>query len=216
MKAIRSLRPAIDLQEAVRIFAPSGPIGFLSRVRRGPLLAVADVYLPFRLYQVTVDDAQIHKTTWYAVDALSGILDLYEFPRGPASVGLVELTVESRNCPDSRVCEPDTRHLAMDAARRKMFSAGFFRIRKPQISAALLDSEFYVPYWAAFHGSKDVVRIAVIDAVRGRLEGGKASHVIERWLGKNSEGALAGVTAGGMQAQEHHPGEQGNGQGYLQ
>jgi hypothetical protein len=182
MTPIRSLQPKVGVQEATRIFAPSGPRGLLLRLRQGPLLAVADIYLPFRLYRVVVDDEQVSKTSWYAVDALSGVLDVYEFPRDPAGTGIVELTVEPRNCPCSRISEHDTRHRAMDAVRRKIFSTGFFRIRKPQISAELLDSALHVPYWAAFYGSKDCVQTAVLDAVRGRLEGGKARHVIESWL----------------------------------
>src|SRR5262249_49945825 len=156
--------------------------GFLSRLRQGPLLAIADIYLPFRLYRVVVDDEQVCKASWYAVDALSGVLDLYEFPRNPSGTDVVELTVEPRNCPYSGISECDTRHRAIDAVRRSLFSSGFFRIRKPLIRAELLDSGLHVPYWAAFYGNKDCVRTAVLDAVRGRLEGGKARHVVESWL----------------------------------
>src|SRR5215471_6817521 len=101
MKLIRSLQPKVGVQEAVRIFAPPGPRGLLSRLRQGPLLAVADIYLPFRLYHVVVDDQEVSKASWYAVDALSGVLDLYEFPCDPAGAGVVELMVEPRNCPCS-------------------------------------------------------------------------------------------------------------------
>jgi len=203
MKVIRSLQPKVGVQEAVRIFAPSGPKGWLSRLRQGPLLAVADIYLPFRLYQVVVDDEEVSKTSWYAVDARSGVLDLYVFPRDPAGTGIVELTVEPRNCPDARITECDTRHRAVDAVRRKLFSTGFFRIRKPQISAELLDSGLHVPYWAAFYGNKDCVRTAVLDAVRGRLEGGKARHVIESWI----RDPVTGVSDAPIEAQHDTAGE---------
>src|SRR5262249_38542657 len=120
MKLIRSLQPKVGVEKAVRIFAPSGPRGLLSRILHGPLLAVADVYLPFRLYQVVVNDEEVSKTSWYAVDAFSGVLDLYEFPRDPAGTSMVELTVEPRNCLSSRIGESDTRQRAVDAVRRKI------------------------------------------------------------------------------------------------
>jgi len=211
MRPIRSLRAKVGLEEAVRIYAPSGPRGLLSRLRQGPLLAVADIYLPFRLYHVVVDDQEVSKTIWYAVDALSGVLDLYEFTRDPAGT-MVELTIEPRNCPYSRISECETRQRAVDAVRRKIFSTGFFRIRKPQIHAELLDSGLHVPYWVAFYGSKDCVRTAVLDAVRGRLEGGKARQVIEGWL----RDPLTGVSDPGMQAQHEHASVQENRQGCLE
>jgi hypothetical protein len=42
-------------------------------------------------------------------------------------------------------------------------------------------TELHIPYWLAFYGNR-VLRCRVMDAVRRRIEGSKASHFFEQWL----------------------------------
>jgi hypothetical protein len=40
----------------------------------------------------------------------------------------------------------------------------------------------HLPYWLGFYASGGIVRCRVMDAVRRRVEGAKASAFFEQWL----------------------------------
>jgi len=180
MVAIHTLKPNVSQAEAIEAFRARGIAGLLGHLRGGPLRSVADVHVPFRLYQVHIWNGGRCQTRWLALDAVSGTLDPYEFERIPDSSELVP--VETRNRLEPVLTEERVRQLLADNLRRLIFRMGFFRIRDLQIRPELVPLELHVPYWIGFYGAGECLRLRVLDAVRGRLEGGKARAFFEVWL----------------------------------
>jgi hypothetical protein len=65
---------------------------------------------------------------------------------------------------------------------RVIFQQGFFKLRSGKLEAERLRGELYVPYWLGFYGTPEDLRCRVLDAVRRRIEGAKASALFEHWL----------------------------------
>ncbi len=177
MPLIQSLRATLTQDSARRLLAPNGIQGQLLRWVRGDIRALADVFIPYRLYKVAIDDRGARTSRYYAIDAASGSLDPYEFSAPP---DLDE--VSTRNVINSTVNEITTRERAIERMRRKLYASGFFRLRNPLITAELVGQEFYVPYWAGFFGEERHLNVTVADAVRHSVEGAKVRRVIQDWL----------------------------------
>jgi hypothetical protein len=190
---ICSLQSAVDRELAMRSFAPAGPLGMFRRWRTGKLLGISDIYLPYRLYRVNVEDVRLRNTRFLAVDAISGALDPYEFAE-PSLPGL-SIEVETRNCLPVRLVETETHALVLEKIRRMLFSGGFFRLAKPVITAEMMGTAFYIPYWAGFYGGPQDVSVQVLNAVRGTIEGSKVSGLVKAWLLEHSGNGLVDATA---------------------
>jgi hypothetical protein len=173
-REIRCLRANVTQQEALAALERRG--GLL----RGQLRQLAAAYLPFRLYHVEVVNRGASKLALYAADAVSGVLDLYEFSAVPADAELE--TVTTRNAPDARLEEPVALQLLEGKVRRAIFQTGFFGVRDLQIRSRPLNLEFHVPYWLGFFGNGDRATLQAMDAVRRRFEGAKARAVFSDWL----------------------------------
>lgn len=179
MATIRSLRPSVTEAEAVARFR--GGLGaLLPWLGGGSLRSLAAVYVPFRLYEVEIADGRRRQTSWFALDAVSGALDLYVFERAPGGDELVD--VEARNRPEPRLDEARSLSLLEDKLRRVVFHTGFFRVRDLRFRAERSPLDLHVPYWVGFYGSGVVRRLRVMDAARRRFEGGKARALFEDWL----------------------------------
>jgi hypothetical protein len=46
----------------------------------------------------------------------------------------------------------------------------------------LVESAFFIPYWAGFYGQEHSVRVLMLDAIRGTIEGGKITSSVKAWL----------------------------------
>lgn len=180
MTSIRSLRPNVTREEAVRRFSPTLPFGLLRQITFGPLRAMADVYLPFRVHKVEIVNGAARQTRFFGVDAVSGALDLYGFETAPCEADL--LNVETRNRPEPHFEEAHGREILTNKVRRLLFSEGFFRLKDISIHAESALLEFHVPYWVGFFGREHDLHLSVLDAVRRRLEGPKISALLQRWL----------------------------------
>ncbi len=90
--AIRALKPNVTQEEAVRAFSGTGVSALYWRMRSGPLRRIADAYVPYFLFRVKYAGAP---TRLFAIDAVDGSLDLFEFPRIPVERELLEM--EGRN-----------------------------------------------------------------------------------------------------------------------
>lgn len=175
---ICSLKPNVTREQAIQCFAPAGPVGAMRRIAGGPLISVADLYIPFRLFQITVTNNGNAGSKLVAMDAVTGLLDLYAFDSMPG--GLVDM--ETRNRPDSRLSDSECKRLVIDKFRRIVFNQGFFRLRNVSIDATCVTEELHIPYWIGFRGNGPYLRISVLDAVRRRLEGAKVRQLVESWL----------------------------------
>ena len=157
----------------------SGKFRVVTRWLNGPLRGVAEIYLPYRLYKVSFEDGGVRRTRYYAIDAASGALDPYEFVNLPKPH---EFEVETRNCFPVRLAETETRNLAVQKLRRLLFSRGFFRLSYPQLTAELINPEFYLPYWVGFYGDEQNMNLKVLNAMRETLEGSKIRRLLQAWL----------------------------------
>lgn len=67
------------------MFSPGGPLDYLRGIARGPLHAVADFYIPFRLFQVEISNRGNIDRRIFGVDAVEGSLTPYSFENLPTA-----------------------------------------------------------------------------------------------------------------------------------
>jgi hypothetical protein len=175
--AILSLRPNVTREQAFERLR-GGAWGRLVGLR--PLRSVAEVYVPFHLYRVDVHNRARPWTSWFALDAVTGSLDPYQFERPPVEADLVR--VETRNRPEPALAESEVAGLLRDKLRRVVFQTGFFRVRDLRFDVLRVPPDLHVPYWLGFYGAGEAARLRVLDGVRRRVEGGKARALFESWL----------------------------------
>ena len=180
MASIQSLKPNVTRAEAIDTLQ-----GGMASLRRwfgpGALRSVAEVYVPFRLYEVEIANGPRRQRTFFALDAVSGTLDLYHFEHRPAAGELIE--VETRNRPQPTLEDAQAVSMLEDKLRRLMFQRGFFRVRDDvHFRAARAPLDLHVPYWIGLYAAGENVRLRVLDAVRRRFEGAKARALFETWL----------------------------------
>jgi hypothetical protein len=177
---IRSLKPNVTQDEALRTLRATGLSSLLWRMRTGPLQRIANVYVPFQLYRVryTLNREKVQRIL--AMDAVDGSLDLFEFRRAPVDAELLD--VQTRNFLPSSLTDEAARQTLRDKALRIVFQQGFFKMREASLEIEALAGEIHLPYWLGFYGPSDALRCRAMDAVRRKLEGAKASAFFEHWL----------------------------------
>ena len=179
MPRIRSLRANVTRDAALEQLS-GGVAGTFRSLWQGPVRSVADFYIPFTLFQVTITNAGQTETQVLALDAVSGSLDLFHFENIPDSSELI--SVDTRNCPEPQIDAESAQAILVDKVRRLLFQRGFFRMRNLRIETQPLPGELCVPYWVVFRGRGTRARISVLDAVRRKPEGAKVRQLIEKWL----------------------------------
>jgi hypothetical protein len=174
---IHVLKPNVTQEEAVRAFSGAGVSALYWRMRSGPLRRIADAFVPYYLYRVKYAGAPARL---FAIDAVDGSLDLFEFPRIPAEREL--LALDGRNRLQATLTEERAAELLRDKVLRVIFQQGFFKIRDARLEIAPARCALHLPYWLGFHERDGSVHCRVMDAVRRRMEGAKASAFFEQWL----------------------------------
>jgi len=177
MTAILSLRPHVSREDAVRHFTSTLKA---ANWFHGHIRSIAELYIPFRLFEVRMTNRGREQRHIFGLDAVRGELDLYEFRAPPASSDLIRL--ESRNVVPATLNSEDSRMQLLQKIRRLVFARGFFRLREVQFDAIEVPGQICIPYWIGFRGADGQVRIAVLDAVRRRDEGAKVRHLVDSWL----------------------------------
>jgi hypothetical protein len=180
IRAIRCLRPNVTREEAITTFTAPGPASLYWKLRSGSLQRIADAYIPFRIYRVRYPMGGARHTHLFALDAVDGSLDLFEFATPPGDAETV--SVSTRNHPAATLSEGRSEELLREKVLRVIFQQGFFRLRKIKLDTERLAGEIHLPYWLAFYGTREDLRCRVLDAVRRRMEGAKASALFEQWL----------------------------------
>lgn len=178
--SIRSLRPNVTREEAIRTFTAPGPSALFWRLRSGPLQRIAEAYIPFRLYRVRFHVGGAQRTHLFALDAVDGSLDWFEFATPPGDADTV--LVSSRNRLAQSLAESLAAELLREKVLRLIFQQGFFKVRNTRLGIERLPDEIHLPYWLGFYGTSQNLRCRVMDAVRRRVEGAKASTLFEHWL----------------------------------
>lgn len=179
MTEIRSLKPNVTREEAVRHFSEGLANGALAWLR-GPVRSLAELYIPFRLFEVKISSAGREQAQTFALDAVRGVLDLYQLP-APADRENV-IILDTRNVIPTGLGATAAAERLQEKVRRMVFARGFFRVRGLKIEAIPVPGEICVPYWVCFRGTDERVHLAVMDAVRRRPEGAKVRRLVEEWL----------------------------------
>jgi hypothetical protein len=177
---IQTLKPNVTQEDAIRAFRSGLFSSVYWRIRSGPMQRIAEAYVPFWLYRVRYEVGGAAKIRFFALDAVHGSLDLFEFPQIPDARNLIEM--ETRNRLEPCLTEEAARELLRMKVLRVLFQQGFFKMRSLSLEIERLPLELHLPYWLAFHGYKGRAKCRVMDAVRRRIEGAKASSFFEEWL----------------------------------
>jgi hypothetical protein len=175
--AMHALKPNVTQEEALRAFSGAGVSALYWRMRSGPLRRIADAYVPYFLFRVKYAGAPARL---FAIDAVDGSLDLFEFPRVPDGQDLLALSGRNRLQP--ALTELRAADLLRDKVLRVIFQQGFFKLRDASLEITPVPCELHMPYWLGFHERDGAVRCRVMDAVRRRMEGAKACAFFEHWL----------------------------------
>ena len=190
-KKIRSLKPNVSREQAIQHFS-DGVLNRAASLTRGRVRSIAELYIPYRTFLVKITSGARTQSRIFALDAVEGVLDLFEFPAHPAESDL--LTVETRYVLPSALDDSQLRDRIATKVRRIVFAQGFFKLRDLQIDAEVVPGDYCVPYWVCFRGGSSTVHLAVLDAVRRKREGAKVRHMIEDWL--RSDGDSPGESRG--------------------
>jgi hypothetical protein len=180
--SICSLKPNVTREQAVSQFASQGVTRLVRTLTAGPLLSVAELYLPFRLFRARIANRGALEERLVAIDSVAGALDLFQFDHIPNADET--LTLETRNHPAAQLGDALAAERLIAKLRRVAYSRGFFRLQDFEIIAEPV-SELHIPYWVGFRGSSNHARIAIIDAIRRRFEGAKVRRLVETWLVSN-------------------------------
>ena len=124
--------------------------------------------------------ARASQTRLFAMDAVDGSLDLFEFPQLPGQQQLV--TTDTRNRVEPSLSAGAADELLREKALRVIFQQGFLKVREASLKFCRKPDIGHLPYWLGFYSSGEIVRCRVMDAVRRRIEGAKASAFFEQWL----------------------------------
>jgi len=178
--SIVAMRPNVTREDAVREFASCALSSMYWRMTAGRLQRIAEAYVPYQFYEVSYVMARAPQTRLFAMDVVDGSLDLFEFPQLPSQQQLVTMDTRNRVEPSLSVGAAD--ELLREKALRIVFQQGFFKVREASLHFSRKPDIVYLPYWLGFYASGGIVRCRVMDAVRRRVEGAKASAFFEQWL----------------------------------
>ena len=143
------------------------------------LRSVAELYVPFTLFRVTMRRRDACDSRLLAVDRFCGKFDPFTFdevPQGPAL-----MLLETRNRLDHVLSEDQAAKELTTKLQRMLFQKGFFKVDNAQCHLSPV-ADFYMPYWLGFFGSGARASLKIIDATRGVYEGNKLRNAVEEWL----------------------------------
>jgi len=179
VSSIQTLKSNVTQSDALRKFSTFGPASLLRNLRLGPLQRIAEVYVPFHLYRVNYSLGREQLSRLFAIDAVEGSLDLFEFPAPPNQAELLQ--IETRNALPANLTDTPSQQLLREKVLRVIFQQGFFKLRDANLTMIRTPLDLHLSYWLAFYGTT-TPRCRVLDATRGKIEGAKASALFESWL----------------------------------
>lgn len=176
-RRIRSLQPNVTQDAAVQFFSGARVADCMQRLTFGPLRYVADFYIPFRVFDVTIENRGTCTRRVVALDAVAGSLDIYCLDESRLSI----IELETRNSLAPQLGKSEALSIVKDKIRRLLFSKRFFRLGQLKIDP-VESGEVCVPYWIGFRDRGREVHLSVMDAVRRTREGAKVRHLIHSYL----------------------------------
>ena len=188
MPQVQTLKPNVTREEAICHFT-NGVLNRAVEMIRGPVRSLAEFYIPYRLFQVRIRSGGREQTQTFAMDAVRGVLDLFQLPALTADDQF--LIVQTRNVLPAGLDTKQAEERLIAKVRRMIFTRGFFRVRDLNIEVTPLSGEICVPYWVCFRGSGERAHLAILDAVRRRPEGAKVRRLVEDWLRSDAGASIA-------------------------
>src|SRR6266566_4489906 len=159
---IRALKPKVNKQEALSRLDPRSLFSSLMQVGRGPLRMLAEVYVPFRMFRVEVNNCSRRDPFFLSVDAVTGQLDPYRFAAPLERDEFVE--IEAHNSLKPLLDDRLAGEIAVGKAQHLVFSSGFFHVRNFSVRAEPIGLLIHVPYWIGFFGAGQRAHLSVLDA----------------------------------------------------
>jgi hypothetical protein len=153
--------------------------GPLRELKYGRLRIVIDFYLPYYLFLVRTENRRKVVDSLYGIDAISGILDPYQFDEPLTAVNRRE--VETSCSLPLQIGPQEAFRTLEERMRRLIFMESLFKVRAWKMSGELVES-FYMPFWVGIYERGDRAHLEVIDAVRGRFEGAKVREIVAGWF----------------------------------
>jgi len=138
-------------------------------------------YLPYYLFRVEILNSGKLTSQLLAIDALTGELDLYGFDQTPTEF----VEIETSQIGTIVLSEKQAMAVLKEKARRQIYLQGFFKITDLSITGTMIRL-IYIPYWVGFYTRNNRADIEVIDAVRGRFEGGKVRDLVMEWFAQEA------------------------------
>jgi hypothetical protein len=154
-------------------------LGSFRELRYGRLRIVIDFYLPYYLFLVRTENRRKVIDSLYGIDAISGLLDPFQFDR-PASPDF-RREVETGYSLPLRIGPQEAFQSLEQRMRRLVYMQSIFMASGWKLSGDLVES-FYMPYWVGVYERGERAHLEVIDAVRGRFEGAKVREIIVSWF----------------------------------
>ncbi|HXG92529.1 MAG TPA: hypothetical protein VNN73_09185 [Blastocatellia bacterium] len=172
--SITSLKPTVTRDEAARKLK-----GFVREIRRGRLALIVEFYIPYRLFETFITNADVTVTKVMAIDAVTGALDPYAFDQPPAASE--REIISSERALEAALSEARSLELLEEKIKRGLYLKGFFRVKNPQVRGLYLET-IHVPYWVGVYRQGDKAWIEALNAVRGQREGSKVREIITEWF----------------------------------
>jgi len=171
---ITSHIPNVSLERATAMFR-----GSFRELRHGRLRVVIDFHLPYYLFHVRMSYGRKWIDSYYGIDAVTGILDLYRFDNPMTAENCREVETSYSLGPQ---IDPQAAFINLEEKMiRLAFMRGAFKLRGCKVSGELVES-FHMPYWVGVFERSERAHLEVIDAVRGRFEGTKVREIIVSWF----------------------------------
>ncbi len=126
------MRPNVTQEDAVREFSSRGLSSMYWRMTAGRLQRIADAYVPYQFYEVSYVMARAPQTRLFAMDAVDGSLDLFEFPQLPERHRRL-VTMDTRNRVEPVLVGAEADEILREKALRVIFQQGFFKVREASI-----------------------------------------------------------------------------------
>jgi hypothetical protein len=167
-------------EEAVARLDGRGLAARWRRAVRGALAELRLVEVPYRLFEVRVENAGEARVRWLAVDAITGSLDLHGFEE-PVDGTWGEPSAEAERVP---ACAPPERlaKVVEECVRRQVYARGFFQLRALRIAVRDTGRTLAIPYWVGIRRKGRRASVEVLGAWRGRREGARLVDALRPWI----------------------------------
>ncbi len=181
-QTVQVLKPHVSRDEAVSAFNSHGLRRWSWIHDFHPLRSVAELYIPFCVYRVSIRRGNTFDTRWMGLDLAFGGLDPFSFDSvpGDAEIDLIS----TKNHPPPVLDDAAARRILTTKIQRVLFQSGFFRMKNLGIELEPTIQQLHMPYWIGFFGAKENASIQILDATRRVMEGNKFRRFIYEWLSR--------------------------------